>query len=196
MRVVAGECKGRKLSVLPGRDTRPTTDRVREALFSSLGDKVVGARVLDLFAGTGALGIEALSRGAVFSIFVEKSKSAFNIVDKNVSGCGFSSKSRTVLGEALRTLSKLQVEGAQFDLVFLDPPYKSNLLAKVLTRLADSELLAERGTVIAEHCSEVELSIPEGLQKITTKRYAGAALTFVARRVYEASPRQEDSDTC
>jgi 16S rRNA (guanine(966)-N(2))-methyltransferase RsmD len=169
---------------------------VREALFSSLGDKVVGARVLDLFAGTGALGIEALSRGAVFSIFVEKSKSVFNIVSKNVSICGFSSKSRIVLGEAIRALSKLQVEGVQFDLVFLDPPYKSNLLTKVLNRLAGSELLAERGTVIAEHSSEMGLSIPEGLQKIATKRYAGAALTFIARRVYEASPRQEDSDTC
>lgn len=196
MRVVAGECKGRKLSVLPGRDTRPTTDRVREALFSSLGDKVVGARVLDLFAGTGALGIEALSRGAVFSIFVEKSKSAFDIVGKNISSCGFGSKSRVVLGEAIRALSKLKGEGAQFDLIFLDPPYKSNLLTAVFNRLADSELLAERGTVIAEHSSGMELSIPEGLQKIATKSYAGAALTFVARRVHEASPRQEDSDTC
>ena len=170
MRVVAGECRGRKLSVLPGRDTRPTTDRVREALFSSLGDKVVGARVLDLFAGTGALGIEALSRGAVFSIFVEKSKGAFDIVSKNVSSCGFSSKSRIVLGEALRVLSKLQVKGEQFDLIFLDPPYQSNLLTKVLNRLAVSALLEERGTVIAEHASGMELSIPEGLQKIVTKR--------------------------
>lgn len=184
------------MSVLPGRDTRPTTDRVREALFSSLGDEVVGARVLDLFAGTGALGIEALSRGAVFSIFVEKSRSAFGIVSKNVSSCGFSSKSRVVLGEALRLLSKLQVEGVCFDLIFLDPPYKSNLLLNVLYRLAGSELLAERGTVIAEHPSGMELSIPEGLQKIATKSYAGAALTFIARRVFEASPRQEDSDTC
>ena len=122
MRVVAGRYGGRRLTAPPGDETRPTSDRVREALFSVLGPSIEGARVLDLFAGSGALGIEALSRGAAEAVFVERSRKAINAIEANLEALGIEADVRPV--EARAALRAASARREAYDLVFLDPPYR------------------------------------------------------------------------
>jgi 16S rRNA (guanine966-N2)-methyltransferase len=122
VRVIAGTHKGRRLTAPPGSRTRPTSDRVREALFSILGARVAGARVLDLFAGSGALGIEALSRGAESAVFVDDAPAAIRAVRANLETLSLTAGVRRA--DALRFLGAASGDGAQYDLVFLDPPYR------------------------------------------------------------------------
>src|SRR5512136_2612918 len=119
MRVIAGTARGRKLLCPPGRAVRPTPDRVREALFSILGEAVPGARVADLFAGTGALGLEALSRGAASALFVEKDRRTAELLRRNLQECGFSGRAEVVAGDSVTLLARGLPGGA--DLLFLDP---------------------------------------------------------------------------
>ena len=122
MRVIAGEARGRRLEALPGTDvTRPTLDQVKEAMFSIVQFDLPGARVLDLYAGSGQLGIEALSRGAARCVFLDENRDAVNIVMKNCKNCGVFDRSRVNIGEAARYLSACH---EQFDLVLLDPPFR------------------------------------------------------------------------
>lgn len=145
MRVVAGIYGGRRLQAPPGSATRPTSDRVREALFSILGDRVAGARVLDLFAGTGALGIEALSRGAASATFVESSSAAQRVLRTNLQSLG--AEAEVVRIDALKWLRNA---ADLYDLVFLDPPYDAaERLGGVLPELLPA-VLAPRALVIAE----------------------------------------------
>jgi len=149
MRVVAGEFKGRTLAGPPGKGVRPTSDKVREALFSILGP-VQNLRVLDLFAGTGALGIEALSRGAASAVFVEKDGRAASTINKNLAATAglAGERAKLVRGDALRALGDLA--GEQFDLVFVDPPYaQAGVLAPRLAGLIPP-VLAPNARVVAE----------------------------------------------
>ena len=128
MRVIAGEARGRRLEALPGTDiTRPTLDQVKEAMFSIVQFDLPGARVLDLYAGSGQLGIEALSRGAARCVFLDENREAVNIVMKNCKNCGVFDRSRVNIGEAARFLSACR---EQFDLVLLDPPFHNGTLEK------------------------------------------------------------------
>ncbi len=122
MRIVAGRFGGRRLSAPPGRATRPTSDRVREALFSILGEAVPGARVLDLFAGSGALGIEALSRGASSATFVERAPAALRVLRGNLAALGL--EAQVVPGDAVKFLRTASAASRQYDLLLLDPPYR------------------------------------------------------------------------
>ena len=122
MRVVAGTYGGRRLTAPPGDETRPTSDRVREALFSVLGPSIQGARVLDLFAGSGALGIEALSRGAAAAVFVDRSRKAVTAIRANLDGLGIEAEVRPI--EARAALRTASARREAYDLVFLDPPYR------------------------------------------------------------------------
>src|ERR671914_2355707 len=122
MRVIAGRFGGRRLAAPPGAATRPTSDRVREALFSILGERVAGARVLDLFAGSGALGIEALSRGAAEATFVDTAAPAIRTVRANLDALGAAAEVRRA--DARRFLGAASADARQYDLVFLDPPYR------------------------------------------------------------------------
>ena len=121
MRIIAGTARGRKLASPPGERTRPLLDRVREALFSILGDRVDGARVLDLYAGTGSIGLEALSRGAASCVFVERDRSALECLSANVAALGFGERSRIVRGRVEEQLERPPEE--RYELVFFDPPY-------------------------------------------------------------------------
>jgi 16S rRNA (guanine966-N2)-methyltransferase len=160
MRVIAGTHKGRRLQAPAGRDTRPTSDRIREALFSILGGRVVQARVLDLFAGSGALGIEALSRGAAEATFVDSDVPAVRAITANLEAIG--AKATVVRAEARRFLGGASNAARQYDLVFLDPPYRLAASLGGDLSAALPAVLAPGATVIAEsdRRAPLELDLP------------------------------------
>ncbi len=176
MRVVAGRLGGRRLRAVPGTSTRPTSDRVREALFAILGDRVEGARVLDLFAGTGALAIEALSRGARSAVLVEQAAPAVAVIRANLDALGLADEA-TVRRTKAETF--LRAGGAgPFDLVFLDPPYAQGVgvLAGLLAGLARGAL-APGATVVVESAARAEPPPwPPGLEPGRPRRYGDTAL--------------------
>jgi 16S rRNA (guanine(966)-N(2))-methyltransferase RsmD len=151
LRVIAGELRGRKLRTVPGRGTRPTADRIREAVFSILGSAVPGSAVLDLFAGTGAYGIEALSRGAAGAVFVEIGREALQVLQANLAACGLSAQSRVIRCNAAAGLNCLTASGLTFDLVFIDPPYEAGLIAPALRHLLDAGCLSTQARIVVEH---------------------------------------------
>lgn len=144
MRVITGSARGRKLKTPENYDIRPTTDNVKEAVFNVIQFDIEGRRVLDLFAGTGQLGIECLSRGAASAVFVDKSREAVKIIKENLKSC---SMSGTVLQEeALNVLGR----GGKFDLIFIDPPYDSELYDKVLEIINLVDILSDGGIIVCE----------------------------------------------
>ena len=155
MRIISGICRGRKLNTLEGDNTRPTADRVKESVFNILGTSVVDRVVLDLFAGSGNLGLEALSRGASSCVFVDSSKAAMKIIEMNIAGCRFEEKAKTYLCEFKTALKRFKEN--QFDLVFLDPPYHKNFGIEALELL--STCVSEDGIVILETDGDEE--VPE-----------------------------------
>lgn len=161
MRIISGSARGRKL-LAPGQRfgdlIRPTSDRAREAIFNILATKIVGARVLDLFAGTGALGLEALSRGALLAVFVDGHRSVIELIERNVALCGFAERTIVLhkdLAKGLAFLTGSQPVGG-FDLAFLDPPYGSTLALRVLEFLAAGNFLAAKGIVVLEDGAEAQ----------------------------------------
>ena len=152
MRIIAGSAKGRRLRSLRGGALRPTADRVREAMFGTLGERVVEARFLDLYAGVGTVGLEALSRGAAEVVFVESHRAAGRVIAQNAELCGFGKEARVVTASVERALGLLRREGAEFEVVFADPPYEVGEAGAVMERLArEAGLVAEGGLVICQH---------------------------------------------
>lgn len=148
MRVISGERRGKKLLAPEGTATRPTADRVKEAIFDIIQFRVAGRHALDLFAGSGQLGIEALSRGAYSCVFCETDRRAAEIIRKNLDACGFSERAEIICGDGVSALSKMGKN--RFDIVFLDPPYGSDLLEKALFKICSLDLLKENGIIICE----------------------------------------------
>lgn len=159
MRVITGTAKGTRLRTLEGLDVRPTTDRVKEGMFSAIQFAIPGARVLDLFAGSGQLGIEALSRGARQAVFVDQSKDSLAVVRENLKKCGFTDNCETHQKTAE---SYIRTARGTFDLIFLDPPYRMDILEKILPQL--EPLLTPGGKIIAEH--ENNLKLPEKISNL------------------------------
>ncbi|MCI9330959.1 MAG: 16S rRNA (guanine(966)-N(2))-methyltransferase RsmD [Oscillibacter sp.] len=180
MRVITGSAGGRRLLELEGLETRPTTDRVKEGLFSALQFDIEGRRVLDLFAGTGQMGIECLSRGAESAVFVDRRKDAVELVKKNLALTGLQDRARVVGGDSMAFLAGTK---ETFDLVFLDPPYASGLLEQALGRLVPPgfDILAPYGIIVAEHPSDRRLPVPAGCRLRKTYRYGKIALTLFCR---------------
>jgi 16S rRNA (guanine966-N2)-methyltransferase len=187
MRVIAGEYRRRTLRSLPGLEIRPTSDRLRETLFNVLcsGDPAALAETtwLDLYAGTGAIGIEALSRGARMVYFVESSKAAADLIAANLKSLGIAGGFRIVKVEAGKALPQLDASGSTADFVFLDPPYSlQEEYAKTLAALAQSKLLGERSVVIAEHEKRFDPGEAFGELRRYRKLVQGdAALSFYRR---------------
>jgi 16S rRNA (guanine966-N2)-methyltransferase len=194
MRVVAGEFRGRPLKAVPGRDTRPTSDRVREALFSVLGERVEGARVLDLFAGTGALAIEALSRGGAGAVLVEQAAAAAAVIRENLRALGLEDAATVRRTRAETYLRASALQDGPFDLVLLDPPYAIGVgvVGGMLARLADG-LLSDGATVVVETSARAEAPVwPEGLEAERVRRYGDTALHLgVFRARLAADPSME-----
>jgi 16S rRNA (guanine(966)-N(2))-methyltransferase RsmD len=152
VKIISGAGKGRRIKAPPGAGTRPTGGRVKQSLFDILAPRVAGARFLDLFAGSGAVGLEALSRGAGEVVFVEEGRAAVAALLQNLQALRVRPpRARALQRSVSAALDELEAAGAEFDLVFLDPPYESPLYEPVLARLAASRLLASGATVVAEH---------------------------------------------
>ncbi|MFQ5672723.1 MAG: 16S rRNA (guanine(966)-N(2))-methyltransferase RsmD [Nitrospinales bacterium] len=155
MRVIAGTCRGVKLSSFKGSAIRPTLDRVKESFFNQVSPIIEGARFLDLFAGTGSIGIEALSRGAAQVVFVENDRKAQDLIYKNLEICRFLNERpdgwRVMKSDALRAIEVLGERGDSFDLVYVDPPFEQKVYDACLLKLAHSTLLRESSLVVVEH---------------------------------------------
>ena len=151
MRVISGIYKGRKLKAIDGMQVRPTSDRLRETLFNVISSGVKGARFVDLCAGTGAVGIEALSRGAAHVTFIESNRKASQGLADNLQHCEISENVKVINRDVISTLKYFDHHLMQFDYFYFDPPYESELYSQVLWTLAKSKLLAEEGLVIVEH---------------------------------------------
>jgi 16S rRNA (guanine966-N2)-methyltransferase len=177
VRVIAGEFGGRRLASARAPGLRPTADRVREALFSILGDDVAGARVLDLYAGTGALALEALSRGARAATCVERSGAALEALERNVRELGLERRVTIHRGDALAYARRLRGGPARFDVVFCDPPY-ADPLDPVLRDVIEENWWTT--TAVLEHAAGPDPEIPAGLES-DTRRYGDTALTIVRR---------------
>lgn len=178
MRVIAGTAKGMKLRAPGGTMVRPTADRVKEALFNILADVVPGARVLDLFAGSGALGIEALSRGAAAAVFVDKRAPCIEVVRENLTRARLIGRAELIVADAFRTVSRLASEGRTFDLVFADPPYEQGLSQSVVEAVAQSGLLALDGRLVVEHGVREDINpAVEKLKHVLSRTYGDTVIT-------------------
>lgn len=155
MRIIAGEMRGRQLKAVEGINTRPTSDKVKGAIFNVLGDKVLNSRVLDLFAGTGNLAIEALSRGSSEAVLVEKNRNAYQVIKKNLELVGVGQKAKLFLMDAYKYLHKYPKE--VFDLILLDPPYRQEIIPKVLQSLKEYSFLSPDGVIVAETAKDENL---------------------------------------
>lgn len=179
MRVVAGKARGRALFAPKGEAIRPTSDRVRQALFDVLGP-LHEACVLDLFAGSGALGIEALSRGAKRALFVDAAREAILLTTRNLEHLGFAAQAAVWPGEAQSALSRAAREGWRFDLALLDPPYAGDTLEKVLAHPAWPELLLPNGRLVVERAKRSQpLSLPKAFTQIDERLYGETQLCIL-----------------
>lgn len=183
MRVIAGAARGRKLSAPKSMRVRPTADRVKEALFSMLISRLgefTDMRVLDIFAGTGNLGIEALSRGAAYAVFVDSHPESADIIRKNLEITQFSDCAKVVLQDAAGALKWLARGEAPFHLIFLDAPYHEGLTGRVLELLSSSPLVDAGTTIVAEFSSKEDLPRSFGALRETERRiYGDSALSFL-----------------
>lgn len=179
MRVISGSLKGRKLASVRGAAIRPTADRVREALFNILGSRPHEANVLDLFAGTGALGIEALSRGARQALFLDHAAAAVKLLRKNIEMCRLETRCHVVQWNIAKNLHVLASYPQVFDLVFMDPPYDRGMIMPALLHLVESGSLAPEALIVAEHapCERIE-PLPGHLAFGDRRRYGQTQLTF------------------
>lgn len=178
---LSGGTRGRRLRAQGSRGVRPTANKVMDALFNSLGPRVADARVLDLFAGIGRLGIEALSRGAREAVFVERDPRNAAVIRENLATVGLSARAAVRRGNALTGVLALAAEGQRFDLIILDPPYGLGLARETLGRVAATTLLAEGGLAIAEgHWRDDPGQVP-GLERIREARYGETAVWFYVK---------------
>lgn len=177
MRIIAGIKRGHKLYEFDGMDIRPTTDRVKESMFNLIQDFVPQSRVLDLFAGSGALCFEALSRGAEFGVLVDKDKNSLALIRKNNASLGFSNL-EIVNSEAMNFLDNTKKE---FSLIFLDPPYNKGFIAPVIRKIMERKLLLQDGIIVLESDFSDEHGDFEGLIKLKQKKYGRSYVTVYKR---------------
>lgn len=186
MRVISGSAKGHHLRSVQGRGTRPTADRVKEAMFSALGSYFNGEQVLDLYAGTGALGIEALSRGCGYAVFVDKERNSIDVVKENLQKTGFAEQAKCLKMPAERAVNYLSKQDISFDMLFLDPPYRLVHMDALLKEIINKSLLKPGAVVVIEH--DKAFDYPAKVEElILTKKafYGSTALSFYSYEVEE-----------
>jgi 16S rRNA (guanine(966)-N(2))-methyltransferase RsmD len=194
MRIISGTARGRSLKAVPGTGTRPTTDKVKEAIFSMIGPYFDGGQVLDLFAGTGGLGIEALSRGMDRAIFTDIDKKSIDIIRDNARAAGFEKQAEIYRNDASKALKVLTKRESVFRLVFLDPPYRLKVIPELIESMQENGLLEEGATIVAEH--DAEDTLPETIGRCETVRraeYGDTAVTlYIYRKSYALQGEQTD----
>lgn len=178
MKLTGGEARGRRLEGPRGPGLRPTSDRVREALFDILAARVDGVHFLDAFAGTGAVGLEALSRGAAHAVFAERDRRALRLIEENLALCGWQARGEIVAGEVEQTIGVLAIRATRFGVIFVDPPYETELTAPLLSGFA--ALLVPAGMLVLEHRSGRCIQIPPEVDLTPTRtyRYGDTSLTL------------------
>jgi 16S rRNA (guanine(966)-N(2))-methyltransferase RsmD len=177
MRVITGEAKGKRLAAVPGDTTRPITDRVKQAVFSILSDRIEGARFLDLFAGTGGVGIEALSRGAEMVTFVEKAERATQVIRANLKVTGLVERARIARQDVFRFLAA--PAGERYDLIYVAPPQYQGLWAKTVEALDRADWLLEDGLIVVQIFPKEYMELPLArLRVCDQRRYGSTSLVF------------------
>jgi len=184
MRVVAGKARSLQLMTVPGMDVRPTTDRIKETLFNMLANEVPGSKFLDLFAGSGGIGIEALSRGAEHAVFVDKNRTAVQCIRKNLEHVKMSTDATVLQMDAVSAITQLEQRKESFDVIFMDPPYDCQLEKEVLLRLADSPLVSEDTLIIVEAslATEFEYLEESGFRVRKDKLYKTNRHVFIEKQ--------------
>ncbi|MCR4434231.1 MAG: 16S rRNA (guanine(966)-N(2))-methyltransferase RsmD [Clostridiales bacterium] len=176
---MSGTAKGHKLKTVKGDTTRPTSDRVKESLFNILAGRLKDADVLDIYAGTGNLGIEALSRGAGTAVFVDKSRECTDIIKDNLVHTKLVEKATVITADVDTALTRLAQSGKQFDLVFADPPYNKNILFDTLNNLVNHDIMKDGGIVVAERDVDDPVPLEAGFLKLyREQKYGGTVLSF------------------
>jgi 16S rRNA (guanine966-N2)-methyltransferase len=184
MRVISGSAKGRSLKAVPGIGTRPTTDKVKEAIFSMIGPYFDGGQVLDLFAGTGGLSIEALSRGMDHAVLTDMDKKSIDTIKHNLQATDLAGQAEVYCTDARRAMKALIKREAKFDLVFLDPPYRLKIVLDLLEQLEQQNMLNSQATIVVEHDAEDAYQNPIGrLQWIRRAEYGDTAVTIFKNEV-------------
>jgi 16S rRNA (guanine966-N2)-methyltransferase len=188
MRVVSGDFKGRPLKAVPGTSTRPTTDKVKEAIFNIIGPYYNGGLALDLFGGSGGLGIEALSRGMDKVIFVDREGKAIATIKKNVEACRLEERVEIYRNDAERAVKALIKREVVFDLILLDPPYNNQKIISLISVIEQNGLLKEDGTIMSEHAVEVQL--PAEIGRLKRVKYEDYGITAIS--IYEFVGEEEE----
>lgn len=179
MRVISGICRGRKLVPIQGSRIRPTSDRVKEAVYNILGPAIKGARVLDLFSGTGALGIEALSRGAEHAVFMDIQTST---TKENILLCGLEENARIISSDILGSDGFAPIQGQTFNFIFIDPPYGKQYIEQVFEKDLFSSLITKDSIIIAEHPVKENLEISHtGLDIFRQKKYSKTMISLIQK---------------
>jgi 16S rRNA (guanine(966)-N(2))-methyltransferase RsmD len=189
MRIISGTSKGRKLVTPKSQSLRPTSDRVKESIFNILRLEMEGKVVLDLFAGTGNLGIEALSRGAKKAIFVERGRQAIRLIQRNLSRLGLEEYSEIVPRDANRAIGILKQRGESFDVILMDPPYEKGLIQKTLMKLRSHPIYNKDSILVIEHNKREPLPVTlPGWNLIRQRQIGDTVITFL-------TPREDDHPT-
>lgn len=183
MRIITGKAKGCKLKAPKGMQTRPTTDRVKESLFNILGENVISAQVLDIFAGSGALGLEALSRGADSAVFIDFGRESISVIAANARQSKLETACSFLQSDVKSALTKLSAQQNSFDLVFCDPPYNQGLVDETLSQLDGSSLLAANCIIVVEHSKhEPPLASWKRFLLRRSEKYGETTLSFFSGR--------------
>ncbi|MCX5780680.1 MAG: 16S rRNA (guanine(966)-N(2))-methyltransferase RsmD [Firmicutes bacterium] len=190
MRVISGSAKGRKLKAPPGLNTRPITDMIKGALFNVWGTRVAGCTLLDLFAGSGSVGIEALSRGAQKVVFVDNSRAAVQVIKENLSNCRFDQTFTIYPNDVMSILMRLNRQGDRFDLVYIDPPFTiEKICEEVMLALDEVDILETDGIVVIRTQRRKEMSDFKHLHKYRQSNYGDSSLHYYFR--YEEDPKDD-----
>ena len=184
LRIIGGTLKRKKIQTVPGQHTRPTSDRVRESIFNIIAHRIANRHVLDLFSGTGAMGLEALSRGASDCTFIDNSKAAITVLKKNIQICNVQERSRAIHWDIGKSLACLKSSPSRFDLIFMDPPYHSDLIGPAMLHLHEIRVLDRDALLVIEHAQdEITSEQAHIYQSIDHRRYGKTGISILTYKV-------------
>jgi len=178
MKVISGTLKGRNIEGYNIDGTRPTMDRVKESLFATIQNNIKDSVVLDLFAGSGQLGIEAISNGAKLCYFIDNNKEVIKVLNKNISNLDIKSNTKVILSDWKKSLNEFSNQNLKFDLIFIDPPYDYNVYEKILTKVSELNLLSENGLIILEHSNLKFKDTYNNLSLYKEKKYGSKSINI------------------